>query len=359
MTGFERPRLAYVGSYTSRDRNARGEGISIYGLEPESGEWSLRETVPAENPTFLCFDATKRYLYSCQADGDCVSAYAIDQATGGLRLLNTQRAGGKNGVHILPDPGNRFIIVVSKVVDVFPLAPDGSLRPACATLLPEGELGPLKEAVDYCPHQGVFSPDGNYLLVPDKFLDGIHILRFDPESGTLQYHGPKWARARPGAGPRHLAWHPSKPLFYSVDENDNTVTVWSWDAQTGAPTPLQWVSAIPPTYFNKVKGGRYYGSGEIWVSPSGRFVYASNRGHDSIVSYAVDAASGCLNLLGWENSRGKTPRYFCLTPEGTRLYAANLYSDTIAEFRVDGNTGALRHTGRCIPTANPCCILFL
>ncbi|MDL2210377.1 lactonase family protein [Desulfovibrio sp. OttesenSCG-928-O18] len=359
MTCDAKPRFAYVGSYTSKERKGQGKGISVYGIDPATEKWNLAHVVPADNATFLCFDKTKRFLYSCQADGSLVSAYAVNETTGALTLLNTRAGNGKNGVHILPDPGNKFIIVVSSVVDVFPRNEDGSLGPCCCTIVPEGGFGPLKEQVVYCPHQGVFDKSGKYLLVPDKFLDGIHILRFDAASGKLAYHDPACVRARPGAGQRHLDWHPEKPFAYVMDENDNTVTTWQWDAAKGSLTPLQWVSSIPGTYFNPVKGGRDYGSGEIWVAPSGRFVYGSNRGHDSIVIYAVDEVSGLLNLVGWESSRGATPRFFCLSADGTRLFAANLNGHNIVMFSVDGNTGKLTPTGQEVAVGSPCCILFL
>lgn len=358
MGNTTKPRHVYVGSYTSENRDGKGTGISIYTVESLTGNWIPFRTVTAENPTFLCYDKTKRFLYSCQGDGSLVSAYAIKDDDGDLSFLGTRLANGINGVHLLPDPTNRFIIVISSVVDVFPILEDGSLGPANFTLRPEGDFGPLKEQIVYCPHQGVFDPSGRFLLVPDKNLDGIHILRFDPGTGKLEYHDPKCARSRPGAGQRHLDWHPDGRNAYVIDENDNTVTVWEWDGKKGTLTPVQCLPSIPPDYFNLVKGGRDYGSGEIWVAPSGRFVYASNRGHDSIVTYAVDGTSGRLSLVGWTDTQGKTPRFFCLDSDGKRLYVANLNGHTVVKFRLDKDTGKPIFTGWKIEVGSPCCVLF-
>lgn len=359
MASSIKPRFAYVGSYTSEERNAKGKGISVYVIDPVTGEWSLVQVLAALNSTFLVLDKTGRFLYSCQGDGTTVNAYSIDDATGRLTALNSQETHGKNGVHILTDPSNAFIVVVSaRAVDAYPINEDGSLGPCCSTLEPKGGFGPLKDQTYYLPHQGVFDPSGKFLLIPDKNLDGVHICRFNRQTGAITYNDPPLARARPGAGQRHLDWHPDKPIAYVMDENDNAVTVFSWNSEEGVLTPMQWLPAVPSTFFHPVKGGRDWGSAEIWVAPSGRFVYGSNRGHDSIVIYAADAATGLLSLVDWVPTQGRTPRFFCLSADGTRLFAANLNSHTIVEFAVDGSSGTLSPTGQVVAVESPSCILF-
>ncbi len=348
-------RFAYVGCMTTAKRKARGKGIAVYRVEPSTGEWTLVETYETTaNPHFLALDNTQRFLYSAHGDSSEVCAYARDPETGKLTLLNRQQTGGDNSSTVALDPGNRYIVLANGPgVAVFPIAADGSLAPSTDIVIPPGEPGPYRrEQFGPHPHQAAFDPTGRFVVAPDKGLDRIHVFRFDASGGKLLACDPPFLKARYGAVPRHVAFHPARPYAYVVNEMDSTVNAYRWDSERGALTPFQRVPTTPSTYTGDNTGA------EIAVSPSGHFVYASNRGHDSIVVLAVDRASGMLDPVGWEPVQGRTPRFFCLGPDGGGLYAANEDSDTIVAFRVDRQTGKLMPTGQVVATGSPTCIVF-
>ena len=184
-------------------------------------------------------------------------------------------------------------------------------------------MGPHRNQVGPGPHPHFvgFDPSGRFLLAPDRGTDRTHIYRLDLASGKLLLNNPAFARSRPGAGPRHLAFHPAKPWAYVCDELDSTVTAYVWDSARGELKPFQVIPTLPEDYV----GGNT--TAEIQFAPSGHYLYVSNRGHNSIVIFSVDQASGRLSPIGWESTRGRTPRFFGLDPTGRLLYAANLDSD--------------------------------
>lgn len=202
------------------------------------------------------------------------------------------------------------------------------------------------------PHQAIFDLTGRFLIVPDKGLDKIHVFRLDSAQGKLVPCDPPFVQARYGAIPRHIAFHPKRPYAYVVNEMDSTVNAYHWDTDTGRLEPFQRVPTTPASYTGDNTGA------EIAMAPSGNFLYASNRGHDSIVIYTVDEKSGTLEAVGWEPVQGRKPRFFCLDPAGERLYAANENSDTIVEFLIDAENGKLTPTGQIIETGSPACIVF-
>jgi len=180
----------------------------------------------------------------------------------------------------------------------------------------------------------------------------VHVFRFDAARGKLIACDPPFVKARYGAIPRHIAFHPSRPYAYVVNEMDSTVNAYHWDTERGVLDPFQRIATTPDDYVGDNTGA------EIAILPSGRFLYASNRGHDSIVIYTVDAASGRLAHVGWESVQGKKPRFFGLDPSASHLYAANENSHTIVEFRIDQESGKLTPTGQVIETGSPSCIVF-
>jgi 6-phosphogluconolactonase (cycloisomerase 2 family) len=238
-------------------------------------------------------------------------------------------------------------------VAVFPLRPDGSLESRCALVIPPGEAGPWrKEQHGPHPHQAVFDLTGRFVVVPDKGLDKIHVYRYHAASGQLACCEPPFVKARYGAIPRHIAFHPVAPYAYVVNEMDSTVNGYHWDSKRGVLQPFQRIATTPDDYVGDNTGA------EIAILPSGRFLYASNRGHDSIAIFAVNPASGRLSHAGWESVQGRKPRFFGLNPDATHLYACNENSHTIVEFRIDPHTGALDPTGQVIETGSPTCIVF-
>jgi 6-phosphogluconolactonase len=353
------PMFAYVGCYTTPDRKGRGEGIAVYRIDPDSGTWSrvqLLADVP--NPSFLTIDRAQRFLY-CVHGGNtyrAVSAFAIAPQTGRLTFLNTQDCGGANPVHLDIHPGGRFLVVASYtdgMVASLPINADGTLGPRGDLVAQTGEPGPHPvEQADPHPHHDPFDPAGRFVAVPDKGLDRTFIYRFDAEHGKLLPGDPPSVAVQPGAGPRHAAFHPRLPYTYVINELDSTITTFRYDAERGVLDPHRTVSTLPPDFTGANT------TSEIAIAPSGRFLYGSNRGHDSIAVFAIDQSTGALTAVGWEPSGGNTPRFFALDPSGTSLYAANQESDTIVAFRVDQSTGLLAPTGQVIQTGCPVCIVF-
>jgi 6-phosphogluconolactonase len=349
--------FAYVGCYTSKERNGKGEGITVYRIDPASGQWSevqvLRDLV---NPSWLTLDREQRFLYAAHGDGSEASAFAIDRDTGRLTLLNRQPTNGRNGVRLGIDASSRFAVVANYstgTVAVLPINPDGALGRLTDLVPLEGKPGPHRtEQASSHPHDVVVDPRGRFIVVPDKGLDATFVFRLDTVRGKLVAAEPASVASRPGAGPRHADFHPSKPLLYQINELDSTVTTFKLDTERGELMPLQTITTLPPSFTGTST------TSEITVAPSGRFVYGSNRGHDSIAIFAVDDATGVLSPVGWEPTQGRAPRFFALDPSGAFLYAANQNSDTIVAFSVDQNTGRLKPTGQVVKTGSPSSIVF-
>jgi 6-phosphogluconolactonase len=349
--------FAYVGSFTTAQRKARGDGIHVYRVEPAAGTWThVQHIGDLTNPSFLALSPDQRFLYSVHGDGDYATAFALDAASGQGKLINRGATGGKNGVRQAVDPGGRFLIVAnysSGSVAVLPIAPDGSLKDQQQLLTLPGEPGPHKtEQASSHPHDVVFDPSGRFVLVTDKGLDRVFVFRFDANAGHLTPVEPGSVKTRPGAGPRHLAFHPKLPIVWVLNELDSTTTTYRWDAEHGTLTPVQVITTLPTDFTGDST------TAEIAVTPDGRFVYCSNRGHDSVVAHATHAAEGVLAPLGWQPTQGSVPRFIGLDPSGHFLYAANEQGDTIVAFRVDSGSGKLAPTGHVIKNASPVTIVF-
>jgi 6-phosphogluconolactonase (cycloisomerase 2 family) len=348
-----RPKFAYVGCFSSEQRKARGKGIAQFEIGPASGKWTLVETCQTiPNPSYIWLHPSGRSLYSAHGDSDEVCSYARDPRTGRLTVLNRQKTEGDNSSTVEVDKSGRWLLLsTGPGVALFPIAADGSLGPYSDLVIPDGEPGPLRgEQEGPHPHQATFDLTGKFVVVPDKGLDRLQVFRFDAERGKLA--SCDILPARYGAVPRHITFHPSRPYAYLVAENDSTVFALRWDTAAGKLKPFQRVTTLPEDFVD------HNMAAEIAILPSGKFLYASNRGHESIVIYSVDEASGRLETVGWEPVRGKKPRFFALDPSGEHLYAANEDSHTIVEFRVDQRTGKLTHTGQVVETGSPTCIAF-
>jgi len=234
---------------------------------------------------------------------------------------------------------------------VLPIAPDGALQPPIQLVPLEGDVGPHRiEQRHAKPHANPFDPSGRFVVVPDKGLDRVFVFRF--EHGRLLPAAVPHVTTREGAGPRHIAFHPRAPLAWCVNELDSTITGYRFDPQRGTLAPFQILSTLPDTYTGDSRAA------EIEVDPTGRFVYATNRGHDSIAVFAIDAHSGRLRPVQCTQSAGKTPRFATLSPFGRHFYALNEDSDVITVFAVDAATGALRPTGCAIACGSPVCLVF-
>jgi 6-phosphogluconolactonase len=348
-------RFAYIGCFTTEKRKAKGKGIAVYAIDSETGAWSFVETCDAmPNPSYICLDRTQRFLYSAHGDGSEIGAYARHPRTGKLKPLNRQPTDGDNSSTVEVDRSNRYVVLSNGPgIAVFPITDDGSLAPYTDLVIPEGEPGPYRrEQQGPHPHQAAFDLTGRYVVVPDKGLDRIHVFRFDAGRGKLLPCDPPFLKARYGAIPRHITFHPARPYAYVVNEQDSTVNACHWDIARGELKPFQRVPTTPDSYVGDNMAA------EIAILPSGKFLYASNRGHDSIVIYRVDPAAGTIEPAGWESVRGEKPRFFCFDPDARHLYAANEKSHTIVEFSIDQATGRLTATGQVIETGSPTCITF-
>jgi 6-phosphogluconolactonase (cycloisomerase 2 family) len=345
--------FAYVGSFTTAKRKARGDGINVYRMDVATGRWTHVQNVgDLVNPSFLALSPDQKFLFAVQGDAAHATALARDGASGFVTPINQAPTGGNNGVRQAVDPLGRFMIVANYAsgnVAVLPIGPDGSLADQHQLVELPGERGPHPvEQTSSHPHDIVLDPSGRFVLIPDKGLDRVFVLAFDAAHGKLG--APEAVKAQPGAGPRHLAFHPRLPIVWVLNELDSTITTYRFDGGTLAPL------ATLPTLPRDFTGAST--TAEIAVAPDGRFVYASNRGHDSVALFAADPTDGSLSPLGWQATHGRGPRFITLDPAGRFLYAANELSDTIVAFHRDADSGALTPTGQVIATGSPVAIVF-
>jgi 6-phosphogluconolactonase (cycloisomerase 2 family) len=348
---------AYVGCYTTAQRSARGDGIHVYRIDPETGRWTHAQRVgDLINPSFLVMAADQRHLYSVHGDESYATAFSVDPTNGFLAPLNRAETGGRNGVHPAIDPTGRFLVVANYGagnVAVLPIRPDGALADAVQVVALPGQPGPHRiEQVGSHPHHVVFDPGGRSVIVPDKGLDRVFVFRFDAATGKVTPTEQGAAIARAGSGPRHAAFHPKLPIAWVVNEISSSVATYFWDAERGSLRPVQILPTLPPDYTGENT------TAEIAVSAGGRFVYCSNRGHDSIAAFQSDPRTGLLTSAGWTPSQGRTPRFIGFDPSHSWLCATNEQSDTIVTFRAEASTGRLTATGSAVDNASPVSIVF-
>jgi 6-phosphogluconolactonase len=346
---------AYVGSRTSRERNARGKGISVFKFDPIWGTLVLVQIVEGLiNPSFLALSRDGRFLYTVHGDEREVSAFAIDCESGKLTFLNQQSTGGKNPVHLAFDPSGRYLVVTNHIgasLAVLPVAADGRLEPVSQLVEIDGPVGPHRvEQTQPKPHFNLFDPAGRFVIVPDKGADRTHIFRF--ADGKLEPAVSPFSVAREGSGPRHASFHPHAPFAYVLNELDSTVTAYRYDESNGDLDPLQVLSTLTDTFTGNSRAS------EIEVDRHGRFLYASNRGLDSIAVFEIDESSGHLRFVEATASQGRTPRFFALAPDSRVLFALNEDSDSIVGFNVDEVSGWLRANGFSIGCESPVCMVF-
>jgi 6-phosphogluconolactonase len=349
--------FAYAGCYTTAERHARGDGIHVYRMDQQTGAWThIQHVGNLVNPSFLILSRDQRFLYSVHGDERYATAFGVDPGSRLLTLLNRGETGGANGVHLAIDPGGRFMVVANYAagsVAVLPVLPDGRLANQIQVVALQGEPGPNpKEQASSHPHHVVFDPSGRFVLVPDKGFDRVFVFRFDKATGKLSPSDPAWVKASAGAGPRHAAFHPSRPIAWVVNELASSVTTYDWDPKRGSLQPVQTLSTRPPDFQGENSAA------EIAVSPEGRFVYCSNRGHDSVAIYAVHPKTGRLASAGWVPTQGKSPRFIGFDPSYRFLFATNEQSDTIVAFHVDSAAGGLTPAGQVIQNASPVTLAF-
>lgn len=348
----------YIGTYSQRD----SRGIYIAEFDPAGGALTLTgETAELTNPSFLALHPSGRWLYSVSEIGNfngtrggAVAALAVG-AGGALTLLGQQPTHGGAPCHLTVDPTGAVLLTANYSggnVAVHPIGDDGSLAaPSCVVQHEGKSVNPQRQEG---PHAHSINLDvtGRLAFVCDLGLDQVLLYDLDPAAGTLTPHEPPHAVTHAGAGPRHFALHPSGRFAYVINELDSTMTAFAYDAAAGSLSEIHHLSTLPDDY-----DGRSH-CADVHVHPNGRFVYGSNRGHDSLAIYSVDQATGRLTTAGWESTGGRTPRNFALTPDGAWCIAANQEGDNLVVFAVDPATGALSRTGPEVPVPAPVCVLF-
>ena len=363
--------LVYVGTYTEPIRfgtgkilEGKGEGIYVYRLDQTSGAMELvGKTTGVTNPSYLAFDSTRRFLYAVnelktyenQQTGT-ISAFAVDPKTGRLKFLNKRLTHGADPCHVLVDKKRKYVFVanfMSGSVCVLPVLDDGSLGDASDFIQHQGSsIDPVRQKGPHA-HSVTLDEAGWFAFVPDLGLDKLMAYKFDQKRGMLEPNEVPGVKMKPGAGPRHVAFHPGGKFAFLINELDSTLASLSYDGRRGTFKVLQIVPTLPEGYHGEST------CADVQVSPSGTFVYGSNRGHDSIVIYRINQRTGRLTYIGHEPTRGKTPRSFGVDPNGRFLLAANQDSDTIVTFRIEPQTGKLLPTGHATQVPTPVCVKFL
>ena len=369
-------RLVYIGTYTDPSPQAGypvtpehpvmgmtgptgSSGIYVFEQDTESGALTQRHTVASVlNPSFLALDPGGRYLFAVNesrefagAPTGAVSSFALDPASGYPRFRSQVASGGANPCHLSVAPGGRHLLVANHedgCVAVLPIDPAGQLSPATDIRRDEPH-DPARR-----PHAHFVTPDpaGNCVLPTDTGTDRIMVYRFDDQTGRLSPHQPPWGETPPGGSPRHLAFHPDGRALYANGEADCSLSVFAYDPHAGTLTLRQHLSTLPAGVTGRLS------TAQIAAHPNGRFVYVSNRGHDSIAIFRVAPDSGAVTLIGHAPTLGQTPRNFALDPAGRFLYVANQNSASIVCFRVDPATGLLAPTGHVASIPAPTCIIF-
>ena len=354
----------YVGTYTATGAGGtNANGIHVYRVDPASGELTkMFETPGLPNPTFLAIHPSKKFLYAVNEVGDfggkragAVSAFLIN-ADGSLGRINEQSSVGSGPCHVIVDKAGRNALVAnygSGSVAVLPINEDGSLAPASAFVQHAGSGPDASRQEGPHAHSMTLSPDERFAYAADLGLDKLMTYRFDAGRGVLEANVPAFASVHAGAGPRHFVFHPMARWAYVINELDNTVVAYDYNQGTGALSVKQTIGTLPAGW----KGTSY--CADIHISPNGRFLYGSNRGHDSIVIFAIDRTRGQLSLVGHQGQDIVWPRNFAIDPAGRFLYVANQNSDSVVVFGMNPTTGALTPAGIRADLPKPVCIQFL
>jgi 6-phosphogluconolactonase len=356
--------VLFVGTYTDKE----SKGIYAYDFDSGPGELtSLGVVAETSNPSFLAIDPSHRLLYAVNEiqkykDGNSgsVSAFAIDrpkggQPTGKLQFLNTVASRGADPCYIVFDKTGKYALVANYSggsVAVFPVQSDGRVGEASA-FVPHAGSGADRERQEG-PHAHWIetTPDNRFAIAVDLGLDELLVYRFDAKKGTLAPNNPPYAKLDPGAGPRHLAFHPNGKYAYVVNELQSTITAFDYDAQRGVLTKQKTVSTLPKDFTASNN------TAEIEVHPSGKFLFASNRGQDTIALFSIDEKTGALTLVDHFPTQGRTPRNFQIDPTGKFLFVANQNTDNISVFRIDSN-GRLTSTKQTLQVSKPVCLKFM
>lgn len=349
----------FIGTYTG----PKSKGIYRCELDLTTGKLSAAE-VAAEvtSPSFLAIHPTNKFLYAvgetdqfARKKQGAVTAFALDPKTGVLKQMNQQGSGGPGPCHIVVDKSGKNVLVANYgggSAACLPINANGGLEAASSVVQHEGKgSNPARQEKPHA-HSINLDPKNDFAFVADLGLDQVLVYKFDPTNGKLTPNDPPFARLADGAGPRHFAFHPSGKFAYVINEMDSTVTAMTYDADKGRLEKVQTITTLPQDF----KGNT--STAEVVVHPSGKFVYGSNRGHDSIVAYAIDQTTGTLSLIGHQKDGVKVPRNFNIDPTGKYMLVASQGADRVIVFQI-ADTGELRPTGAKVTVGTPVCVKFV
>ena len=350
--------LLYVGTYTS----GKSEGIYVYKFDLSSGEFRHLATAKGiVDPSFLAIDPRRQRLYAVNEidefagkPGGAVSAFKVDSQTGNLQFLNQQPSLGGAPCHVTVDKIGNFVLVANYGggnAAVLPINDSGLGTPVDMVQHGGSSVNPERQKGPHA-HNVILDKTNCHAFVTDLGLDKIMIYRFDDRNGKLTPNGAPWVKLKPGAGPRHFTFHPNGRWAYVIDELDSTFTAFTYESGPGSLKEMQTVSTLPAGFSGENS------CADVHVSPSGKFLYGSNRGHDSIVAFSINPGTGKLTFLEHVATGGKTPRNFTIDPSGAFLLAANQKSDNVVSFRIDATSGKLKPTGHIAEIPTPVCLVL-
>lgn len=350
--------LVFITSFASGDKAA----IQAYEFDTKSGQLKPKQkTTGVENPFFLALSPNGKFLYSIHAkqfsgkDDEHVAAYEVVGRTGELKLLNRQSAKGRAACYLDVDTTGKTVLVAnytSGSVASLPVKADGSLGEAAAFFQHAGSSVNPKRQKEPHAHCIVVSPNNRFAYAADLGLDQILCYRLDAAAGKITPNDPPFTKSPPGAGPRHLTFHPNGKRIYVINEIKNSVSVYDYNAETGALTEKQTISTLPKDF----TGTSY--CADLKITPDGQYLYGTNRGHDSIAAYRI-GEDGLLTLIEIAPSLGKGPQNLAILPGGQWLICANMPGNNVAVFQIGLKSGQLKSAGEPIPQLSPSCIMVL
>jgi 6-phosphogluconolactonase len=360
FTGFSSESLVYFGTYTT----GKSKGIYVSRFDSSTGRLTDPQlAAEIENPTFLTVAPGEHFLYAVsEVDkiGDqntgAVKGYAVDATTGKLTPLNQQNSGGSGPCHISVDATGKTLLVANYGggnIAALPIHDDGSLGEATDIIQHTGSSVNTNRQTAPHAHSIYPTPDNRFVLTCDLGLDKVFAYRLDAKTAKLTEGKPPFATVSPGSGPRHLVFSGDGKFVYVINEMGGTITVFRYNARTAAMTEVQTISSLPKDFTTLNT------SAEIVLHPSGKFLYASNRGHDSIALFSVDQKTGKLTFVERQSVLGKKPRHFTVDPSGNWLIAENQDSDSVVTFAIDTATGKLKPTGQTLTLSAPVCAVFI
>lgn len=338
--------LIYIAASSQKNQH----GISVCTFEENTGKLEVIQTIDTVTQgEYLNFDASKSLLYASVMDNNSeIHVFAVDKASGKLSPINSQATDGVSPCYVSINADRSYALVVNYTgadgagsIAIFPLKADGQVEPHSDFIQLEGRSLRDDRQSESHPHQILTTPDNRFVLIPDLGTDKIMVYQLNTENGKLMAHDPAFIKIAEGAGPRHVAHHPTQAFMYLINELNSTLIAYRYHADKGTWSEIATHSSLPADYEPIPDAPNY--PADVNVHPSGRFVYGSNRGHNSIVIYAIDEQIGDVSLVGHQSTLGNWPRSFLIDPSGQFMFVGNQLSDTVQVFKIDAETGLLNH----------------